>query len=156
MHFVFYVSLQQKLVYLWLKCLLQIKPLQQSCTGLLTFIETTTKLFQKHFKPQKDETDFSWAMIHSLVRAFNATSLQEYLKLCFLCFWVCQEQHPTQLTMIHLCSAHMLRFIGMKLSQMQKRDKTFFVLFCLPSKYNSLWSDLVNDKVYCIFTFIKN
>lgn len=43
------------------------------------------KLFQKHFKPQKVETDFSWAMIHAVVQAFNTISVQEYLQLCCQC-----------------------------------------------------------------------
>ena len=37
------------------------------------------KLFLKDLRPQKVETDFSWAMIHAVVQAFNNVSIQQYL-----------------------------------------------------------------------------
>lgn len=33
------------------------------------------KPFQKHFKPQKVETDLSWAMVHEVVQALNIISV---------------------------------------------------------------------------------
>ncbi|XP_042262373.1 uncharacterized protein LOC121894086 isoform X2 [Thunnus maccoyii] len=61
------------------------------------------KLFKKHFKPQKVETDFSCAMIHAVVQALNIISVQEYVKLCFQ---MCIEQQSVQLTIIYLCCSH--------------------------------------------------
>lgn len=93
------------------------------------------KLFQKHFKPQKVETDFSWAMIHAVVQAFSTIGVQEYLQLCFR---VCQEQQSVQLTVIHLCAAHMLKLISMKLSKVQcKKETKQFFLYCFALLQNT-------------------
>ncbi len=79
------------------------------------------KMFLKDLKPQKMETDFSWAMIHAVVQAFNTVSIQQYLQLCFQ---VCQEQLTVQMTVIHLCAAHVLKLISMKLSKVQCKKET--------------------------------
>ena len=62
-------------------------------------------------------------------------SVAEYLKLCFQ---VCQEQQPLQLTVIHLCAAHMLKLISMKLSKVQcKKESKQFFLYCFALLQNA-------------------
>ena len=91
-------------------------------------------------------------MIHAVVQAFNITSVQEYLKLCFQ---VCQGQRSVQLTVIHLCAAHMLKLISMKLSKVQCRKETKQLFwYCFAVLQNA--TEFVNFKVYGTCFFIKD
>ncbi|XP_041865592.1 uncharacterized protein LOC121655185 isoform X2 [Melanotaenia boesemani] len=115
------------------------------------------KLFQKHLKPQKVETDFSWAMIHAVIQAFNTITVQEYLKICFQ---LCQENGKVEMTVLHLCAAHMLKLVSMKLAKMQcKKDIKRFFLYCFAllqntSTFNHILS--VMKSVVFVFSARKN
>lgn len=115
------------------------------------------KLFQKHLKPQKVETDFSWAMIHAIIQAFNTITVQEYLKICFQ---LCQENGKVEMTVLHLCAAHMLKLVSMKLAKMQcKKDIKRFFLYCFAllqntSTFNHILS--VMKSVVFVFSARKN
>ena len=58
---------------------------------------------------KKVEIDFSWAMIHSTCFAFNKFSIINYLKYCWE-FIANNENLGDIITVLHLCSAHIISY----------------------------------------------
>ena len=92
-------------------------------------------------------------MIHAIVQAFNSVSLQEYLKLCFQ---LGQGKDRVQFTVPHLCAAHMLKLVSMKLTKMQcKKNTKQFFLHCFALLQNATTFDqiiCITKCMVCVFS----
>ena len=76
------------------------------------------------------ETDFSWALIQAVLTAFNRESIMAYLERSFA---VCHgRQEWKSFTIIHLCSAHILKavsqIIGKNVTDKGHKEFLTFVL----------------------------
>ncbi len=74
------------------------------------------------------ETDFSWALIQAVLLAFNKESILSYLDRCFD---VCQGKddgiESKNFTVIHLCSAHVLKAVAQAICRQGHREFAIFV-----------------------------
>ena len=73
---------------------------------LLMFFTALRKL-SLYSKPKRVEVDFAWALIHSVLLTTNSTSIHQYMWYCFKVVTGTLKQE--QMTVVHICSAHMLR-----------------------------------------------
>jgi hypothetical protein len=70
--------------------------------------------------PVKVETDFSWALIHASLTAFNATNMVDYSNKAMLAM---KSGQHIQGTILHLCSAHMMHLFMEKIQRhIKERD----------------------------------
>ncbi|XP_078250374.1 uncharacterized protein LOC144589491 isoform X3 [Pogona vitticeps] len=84
------------------------------------------KVCKRKLSPQKVEIDFSWALIHAATQTFNQNNIMDYLKKCLL---VCEGKILCNFTILHICAAHMMKLISIKLSKIKasKATKQFFL-----------------------------
>ena len=82
----------------------------QTATNITHFLMKVAadfyKVKNKVLQPEKVEIDFSWAYIHAVTIAFNKMDIMSYLQKA----WnhVHANSSTAQLTVIHLCSAHVM------------------------------------------------
>ena len=80
------------------------------------------KLFTTmELKIKKVEIDFSWAMIHSTCLAFNKFSIFNYLQYCWE--FIANNENIGVITVLHLCSAHIMHRISYNLNKKFKLEK---------------------------------
>lgn len=72
-------------------------------------------------------SDFSFANLHAISRAFNSVSLLDYLSICFKIV-KCEMKKPSSLITIHLCCAHFMKMVSKDVNAKSKNNfqKTFF------------------------------
>ena len=90
---------------------------------LSKWLYDTNKILNKQFNPAHIEIDFSWAMLHSTCRSFNQISLEEYLTTCWKMNATNNFPMIYSRTIIHLCSAHIMRRFSFKLDRIMKIPK---------------------------------
>ena len=82
------------------------------------------KVIGKELQPQKVEVDFSWAMIHAAILAFNKTEVVTYLQESWKLTSGASEEHFKFKTVVHLCSAHIMHMIMRKVASAFKNKQT--------------------------------
>ena len=96
---------------------------------LLEFIRDVSSIKKLHV--QRIETDFSYALLHAISRAFNESSLVRYLNDCYS---VARGDIPPAAirTVIHICSAHSVKaFVnGLGRHCKEKCAKEFYCRVC--------------------------
>ena len=88
--------------------------LNKWCLSVKTF--TTMEL-----KIKKVEIDFSWAVMHSTCLAFNKFSILNYLQYCWE--FIANNEILGAITVLHLCSAHIMHRISYNLNKKFKLEK---------------------------------
>ena len=97
----------------------------------------------KKLKVRKVETDYSFALMQSVLKTFNTTTLKRYIKECFHVI-VSENRTEMNFTCLHLCSAHMIkdftRSMGTyKVDKIEKKTKHLMIkLFALLQNTSSL------------------
>ena len=78
-------------------------------------------------------TDFSWAQIHSVIKAFNSTNLRDYFhKVDQILNGEQSAAEIERFTVVQLCAAHFLKMIADKIAHEVKNSKLrHFFLFCV-------------------------
>jgi hypothetical protein len=74
------------------------------------------------------EVDFSWALIHSILLAFNNTDIVKYLQVCWQMRSTCHEFEDT---VIHLCAAHFIHMIMGKCKNIKDKGVRSFFGYCI-------------------------
>ena len=72
-------------------------------------------------KVKKVEIDFSWAMIHSTCLAINKFSIFNYLQYCWE--FMANNENIVVITVLHLCSAHIMHIISYNLNKKFKLER---------------------------------
>ena len=87
----------------------------------------------RNVKPQVVVTDFSYAMIYSVLFAYNKMTIVVYLKICYAILqgkYTCAQIHSN--TFISICCAHMIKAISMRLVRIEQASnirKACLVMF---------------------------
>jgi hypothetical protein len=124
------------------------------------FIFRIKKIFDSQalhtFLPQTIVTDFSWALINSVMDAINNCSLSDYLELCFDAIFNNKNLNKTKLC---LCAAHFLKMVIRKLKNQKCGDSTKKCFtFCFTLLQNSLTLEEFENHlkdVYIVFNSKK-
>ena len=81
-----------------------------------------------NFKPKTVVTDFSWALMHSVCKAFNSLSLRQQLR----CQWnaLIGEEIEHILVFLRLCASHFIKSVVRYLKEKLplKPDVSFFII----------------------------
>lgn len=104
---------------------------------LLKFVHSVCKLTS--VKIHHIETDFSWALIQSVLLSFNKENVDTYLHRAHkICHYRLQKKDLMRFTVVHICAAHMVKTISNAVSKVTK-DKGLhnFAVFCFALLQNS-------------------
>jgi len=83
-------------------------------------------------------TDFSWAIINSILDVFNRCNIMQYIKNCFDLLHDCENSFkmPTQ---IQLCAAHFLKLVVKKIKKLKISEHTKKVgIYCFTLLQNAV------------------
>lgn len=92
--------------------------------SLIDFIAKVRKVGKRKFKIAKIETDFSLALIQSILTSFNSLETDEYLKEAWKVFdeEMTSKEFGEKYTVAHVCCAHILK-TGIKNAREMSRGK---------------------------------
>ena len=90
---------------------------------LSKWLYAAKQVLNKEFIPAHIEIDFSWAMLHGVCRSFNQVNLEEYLTSCWELNATNNFPMIRSRTVIHLCSAHIIRRFSYQLDHGMKPPK---------------------------------
>ena len=117
-------------------------------TWLGKFLQLIEKNTNRSHVVKKIEVDFSWAFLHASVEVFNKVDLKTYLQRSFdVCTKVKEVSSYSFFTIVHMCSAHVIKAIANNLSKAtSKRVIKNKFLFCFARLQNS--TDLYSAKKF--------
>ena len=91
---------------------------------LLVLQRDYKKVKNKALQPQKVESDFSWAIIHSVLLTFDHCDISAYLTGAW--DYLMNGKAFIYKTIIHICTAHMIKMMLGKLAIKDKDKRKFF------------------------------
>lgn len=102
------------------------------------------------YKPIRVEVDFSWAIIHSTLMAFNNMNIHDYLVECHE---ICMEKKECHFTVLHVCCVHILRAVRVTAKEKVKDAglrQVILRMMALLLNTTSMKETLSVWKVFCI------
>ena len=106
-------------------------------------------------------SDFSWAIINSILSVFNKITIRTYLNWCYGVIFENQKETKNVLihinTRVYLCSTHFLKTIVKKVKKMnlEINVKNLFI-FCFSMLQNSITIKQFNNYLLNIFNIFNN
>ena len=90
---------------------------------LLDFLLQMYNFKGTKYLPSVIVTDFSWALLNASCLAFNGEKLINFINNCFVAM-TSNEKFLDNKTLLHICAAHLLKFVFNKLKQFDALNET--------------------------------